>query len=405
MAPPDEEIVFLYDPGNFTPYSARALAAALAARGAAVSLIASPSLTEETAGDQQVVVRHLFYPGLASRRWAQRHPRLRQLYKALAYASGVRRTRRLLESVSPGVFHIQWSPAPSSDAGLCRWLRARGWRVLYSIEDPLLRNAAGSHARLMHAVDAIVTHTKAQAEALAALQPAQAHKIYVIPHGVSAQPPASAEERRQARLRLHLPDQKCVLLFFGPLKPGKGLDDLIDAVPELQRAVPDAYLVIAGEARMPLPLLEDRIAARGLTNSIEIRPWFVPGEQMPDYFRAADLTVVPRADEAAPAVVLLAMSYGCPVAATSGGGLGEIITHDATGFLATTGEPEHLARTLSQALSDRVRLREIGQSARLRIEQAHDWKAVAARTFELYHALRGPADNRKPAVIPGNPSD
>src|SRR4051812_17672021 len=84
-----------------------------------------------------------------------------------------------------------------------------------------------------------------------------------------------------------------LILFFGLLKPYKGLEHLVAAMPAVVAELPRALLLVAGEPLMPLDALQRQIDELGLRENVSMRLGFVPSHDVSAYFGAADLLVTP----------------------------------------------------------------------------------------------------------------
>lgn len=135
------------------------------------------------------------------------------------------------------------------------------------------------------------------------------------------------------------------LLFFGLIRKYKGIEYLIQALPEVLRSVP-VQLVIAGEfweAREPyLKLIQEL----GLRKNVTVVDRYVPNEEVGLYFSAADVVVLPYVDATQSAVISLAYAFGKPVITTAVGGLPEVVTDGETGFVVPPKDHAALAAAI-----------------------------------------------------------
>jgi len=390
----------MLDPGNFVPYYVDSLCGSLGERGLRVHVITSPPLFEPVDPAGRYHVDWLFFPLLDGRIKAlvRRRRRLRQALKAVSYPVGLWRTWRALRSDAPGVLHLQWALLPALDGLLVRALKARGWRVLYTVHDPLPESgrpmAHRQHRWLLGLCDALIVHTPQQARQLRDAYPDAAERVHIIPHGGAVFPLPAAAEQAQARRLLGVEPERPLLLFFGMIKPYKGVEYLLAAMPGVLAQFPRAFLVIAGEPLMSLRPLEQQIAQLGLGDAVSLRPSFIPQREVPQYLRAADLLIAPYVDVGASGVVALAQGHGRPVVVTRVGGLPEFVERDQCGFVVPQRSPEALAEAICRGLSDPEALAEMGRRAWRRIGREHRWPDVARRTLELYQ----PASGRAPGL-------
>jgi len=129
-------------------------------------------------------------------------------------------------------------------------------------------------------------------------------------------------DRASSRRRLGLDSKKLVLLWVGRMVRVKGLDVLIDACGRLQRGGLDFALYLAGDG----PLRKD-LAARAVATGVAGRVVFagvVQHGDLPDWYRAADVTVLPSRSEGVPNVLLESTACGTPFVASDVGGIAEV---------------------------------------------------------------------------------
>jgi len=179
------------------------------------------------------------------------------------------------------------------------------------------------------------------------------------PVAVHALPPVRvvAADREAARRRLGLAPDALALLFFGLIRPYKGVEVLLDAVARLPRAA-GVVLVLVGEPwggcaaavgeRMQRPDLAGRVIAR--------LGW-VPEGEVGDYFAAADAAVLPYRDATGSAVAAQALAAGLPVVASAVGGLAETVRDGDNGLLVPAGDAAALAAALARLTDVALRAR------------------------------------------------
>lgn len=386
----------MLDPGNFVPYYVDHLCRSLREElDLTVRVITSPPLFERVDPAGLYEVDQLFFPWLDDRRSAllRRRRRLRQALKATSYPAGLLRTWRALGSGPAGMLHVQWAPAPALDNILVRALKDRGWHVIYTAHDAVPepnRVAHRAHGRLLGLADEVIVHTNQQARQVVGVYAEVASRLHVIAHGGDVFPLPTAAERVQVRRRLGVEAARPLLLHFGMIKPYKGLDYLVAAMPDVLARFPSALLVIAGEPLMPLGPLRRQIARLGLEGAVSLRPRFVPTHEVPRYMRAADLLIAPYVQIGASGVVLLAQGHGCPVIVTRVGGLPEFVERDQSGFVVPKRSPAALADAICRGLANPEALAEMGWRGWSRMGSENKWSDVARQTFELYRSASAP---------------
>ena len=132
------------------------------------------------------------------------------------------------------------------------------------------------------------------------------------------------------------------ILFFGTVRPYKGLDVLLQAMVN----VPGIKLVVAGDIWSGVSGLRDQIAELGLLDRVMLRPSYVAGSEIAGLFRDVDALVLPYRAGTASQNVLLAHAMGVPVIATRAGTLGGQVNDGVDGVLAEPDDVPDLTAAL-----------------------------------------------------------
>ncbi|MBV6319946.1 glycosyltransferase family 4 protein [Duganella violaceipulchra] len=183
------------------------------------------------------------------------------------------------------------------------------------------------------------------------------------------------------------------VLFLGRMQLKKGIFDLVNAIPAVLAAVPDAHFVLAGDGE--LAAAKQRVAELGVGHAVEFTGW-VDGVKKQALLERADLFVLPSYFEALPVGLLEAMSSGIPIVSTAVGGIPDFIGHEVDGMLVTPGAVAPLAAAMVALLGDagmRGRLRE---HAFGRVGREYSFAAVMAQLQQIYVELGEPVG----AIVP-----
>jgi glycosyltransferase involved in cell wall biosynthesis len=362
--------VHLVDPSAYTPPYDHALSAALAAAGADVELFTSRfayGLVPAPAGYERV---ELFYratrlaPGGSAP--AQR---ARRALKLVEHVPDMLRYRRAAHAAD--VVHFQWLAMQQLDGRLL----PRGVPLVLTAHDVLprepRRGQREAQRRLYERFDAIVAHSEHSRRRLTQELGIEPSRVHVIAHGAFAHlaelpagPPPFQTDKR-------------VVLFFGLLRPYKGLDVLLDA----WRAIDDAELWIVGMPRMDVAELRARAPA-----SVRFVTRFVADSELPAYFRRADLVVLPYREIEQSGVLFTALAFGKPLLVSDVGGFSELAARGAARAVAP-GDSGALREAIAALLDDPAALEQLRSGSLTAAAGEYSWSAIARRTLALYEQL------------------
>lgn len=133
------------------------------------------------------------------------------------------------------------------------------------------------------------------------------------------------------------------MLFFGFIKPYKGLDVLLEAMPQVIESVPNARLLIAGDVYGNKDSIRDLVSSLKLDSAVEAHLRYISSDEVGDFFGRASVVILPYRSATQSGIIAMAYAFGIPVIATDIGGLTEYIDHGHTGYLVKPGDPNSLA--------------------------------------------------------------
>jgi D-inositol-3-phosphate glycosyltransferase len=201
-------------------------------------------------------------------------------------------------------------------------------------------------------------------------------KIAVVPCGVNMEL-FRPLDRRVARDKLGLPGKK-ILLFVGRIDPLKGVDRLIKALLYLPSREGLQLVIIGGDegSRTEIEKLKKLSAALKVDGKVRFEGLIEHG-QLPYYYSAADVCIVPSYYESFGLVALESLACGTPVVATDVGDLRNIIRSGETGYVVADNVPEKIAGGIARVLSAPDRDRESVLAVRASVSR-FDWSHIAA---------------------------
>lgn len=228
--------------------------------------------------------------------------------------------------------------------------------------------------------DRVIVHCPgARQEVLAAyrLEDVFGDKVRVIPHGNYIDCYPNKINRTQARRRLGLASESVVLLFFGEIRPYKGVFDLIKTAEKLNH--PRVRLVVAG--RPQEPAIEAKLVdACASCSQVTCYPGFVPDDEVQVYMNTADVVVFPYREILTSGAVILAMSFGKAVIAPRVGCIPDTVPRSG-GFLYDPNGPSALEDAVLSAID--ADLAEMGACNRRAIRDVR-WTTIGEQTRAVY---------------------
>lgn len=208
-------------------------------------------------------------------------------------------------------------------------------------------------------------------------------------HGIFA-PAACSNHEQQQR------DSQCIL-FFGALRPNKGIELLLSIADTVVQNCPQARFVVAGSSAFGRELQDSQWPARlqNMLGQMRSRPYFevherfVPDDEVEALFARAEITLMPYLDATQSGVAMLAMPRGSTVVATNVGDFADIITHGHTGMLCPP-QADAMAQALINLLQHPQKSRRLAEAARSFALQELSWQAIVRqRLLPVYRQLAG----------------
>lgn len=257
---------------------------------------------------------------------------------------------------------------------------------------PVMVNRLREERRILHRADAVVATSPPEGEVLHRSYGVPREKIRLIPCGVD---PSIFRPRDRAgdRARLGIKEQK-VILYVGRLEKTKGPETLLHAFSRITNAAGNgsemelwiAGGTPAGAGVKPGPF-EHHLRSLCQDLGINQRVRFlgaIAQQELPVYYSAADVCVIPSFYESFGLVAIEAMACGCPVVASRVGGLSYTVKHGITGLTVEPRDPERLAQGIMQVLGDETFRHTLSENASARVAEHFTSPQVARQMAELY---------------------
>jgi len=203
----------------------------------------------------------------------------------------------------------------------------------------------------------------------------------IIPNGIEIE-----RFSPEGNKRLEFTDGKINILFVGRLEKRKGVDQLIQACAQVKKRFSDFRLIIAGPGKRLRSGYEEMIETLGLKNHVIFTDW-VSAEDLPSYYRTADIFCSPATTGESFGIILLeAMASWKPIVASNISGYASVVTHEEEGLLVPPKDSNALASALLTLIQDKTLRDQFGKKG-LVTSQKYSWDRVSNQVMELYQQL------------------
>lgn len=331
--------------------------------------------------------------------------------QGLRYARGladlVRRAAREAQR-RPTVIHQQFLTVPALELAAMMAAQRAGVPWIITPHEPLpysgSRRDAAVRRRLYRDADAVIALSEPNRADLAGLTGMTTSDVTFTPlgHFNAFRGPGASMDRQVARAKLGIDATAPTVLFLGEMRPVKGLDCLIRAMPGVLAEVPTARLVIAGRPYRFDPTGPHRVIEQlGIAHAVTAHWEFVPADEMPVYLRGADVVALPYRAASQSGACYTAYAYRRTVVASRVGGLSEQVVDGETGLLVPPDDVPALASALIRLLRDPAEARRMGERAHEWVARERPWDAVARTTIDAYRLAwerRSRRDRGRPLV-------
>ncbi|MBZ5653419.1 MAG: glycosyltransferase family 4 protein [Acidobacteriia bacterium] len=310
----------------------------------------------------------------------------KRLLKTVEHVFDMRRFVARMRALKPDVIHFQWLPVPVLDKIYLRQLRriaplvltAHNTTLYHGVSSPL--QGLGFRSVFQY-FDAIVAHTEYSKKRIHAKGWISPEAVAVIPHGVldyyrslgrdTVADGAGAESR--------------TIVFFGNIKPYKGLDVLLRAFHALPLATrKSSRLVIAGLPHCDMRASRKLSQDLGIDSQVTWKLEFMEELEVADLFRSAAVVALPYLEIDQSGVLMTAIAFETPIVASRLEGFQETIQDGVHGYLVPPGEVSSLASALHHILTSPEQAGQMRQALRVLRKGRLSWDHCAKETLKVY---------------------
>lgn len=380
----DRMKVAVLDPSAFTPPYDHHLCKGLASHTETVRLVASKKPFFDNQLQRPYTLDTHFYKYTDSLFPDDSPKSFRLAFKGCEHMWDMLRLISMLREFNPDIIHFQWLPLPLVD----QWFLSRLRRIspiLFTVHDSNpFHDASSSRLQLLGAndvldkFDRLIAHTEFTKQELQDSDIPE-RKISIVPHGVLpySTPDSTSDQTDSQRV-----------LFFGTLKPYKGLRILFRAFAQLPAEIQEqTELYIAGQPQMPMAPLKNLAAELTIESNIRWDLRYIPDEQVPVLFQSADIVAFPYREIDQSGALMTALQFGKPIVATAVGGFPEVLDDGVHGRLVAPDDPDAFADGLAQLLRNPESAAAMGAAVQTLAETTYSWDEIASKTVSIYREL------------------
>lgn len=320
---------------------------------------------------------------------------LRRLVKSCEYIVNLLMLGLRFVFSRPDLLHVQFLPflerGYAFETWFLSWVRRRGIPVVYTVHNvtrliapnqgkPLLRRAC-------NLADALICHGEQARVELIKDFGVPAEKIWVIPHGplFEDRPQLSSQE---ARTVLGLEPEEPLIACLGVISRYKGIPFLLESWKRMKQTGTKGRLLIAGTGdSWLLEEIREKVASDGLADSVDLWLRFVPVEQLPLLYQAADILVYPYQAGTTSGALLTGLNYGKAIVATRLPFFQEHLKNEETALLVDYGDVDGLASSLRALIQSPEKRTQIGNALLGQREQRIGWQEIAQKTRACYETV------------------
>jgi glycosyltransferase involved in cell wall biosynthesis len=271
-----------------------------------------------------------------------------------------------------------WTPSLTF---ISRWIkRNTNIKIIYVCHNVVPHDGGGFLDRrlamtVLRQGDSFIVHSEQDRYRLLALMPqATVIKRYLPTYAEVAGTNAGAGSQ-ELRRELGIPAERRVLLFFGFVRPYKGLEYLLQALPLVRREL-NAHLLVVGEFWSPLEFYQRYADEFGVAEAVTFVNRYVPNEELRPYFDLSEVVVLPYISATQSAVVQLAFGFGKPVITTRVGGLHEAVSDGVNGLIVPPQDERALADAIGRYFREDMAGRLSQAIAQKQVKQQFSWKEL-----------------------------
>jgi len=234
--------------------------------------------------------------------------------------------------------------------------------------------------RLASFIKKMITVSFATAEGIDQEYGISKNKFAVIYNGIDATEYDLVMKKKDLKKEVGFKENKIVVTFIGNLYTHKGVNYLLDAIPDVTKEVADIHFVIVGDGHLLQELIDQ---AKGLGIDKKVN-FMGRRNDIPYILKASDIFVLPSMREGFPYAVLEAMAAELPIVTTKVGGIPEMIRDGEEGILIKPCDSKALSEAITKINKNRKSAERMGVNARTRVARDFGFSEMITSTLAVY---------------------
>lgn len=210
--------------------------------------------------------------------------------------------------------------------------------------------------------------------------------ISILPHGSYDFYKDIQRQRKRVQKENH------TILFFGSLRPDKGIEYIPMIAEIVEKEVPQCHFIVAGNREWPSSLnrtgwpgtVSNILAKLRMKNNFEVHDYYIPDDQVATFFESASIVILPYKNASQSGVAAIALPFKCAVVAFDVGDLGYILTNNDNAILIEPGNITSFANSIIDLLRSPKMLQGLAQKGYDYYQKNLNWGAIARQTFKIY---------------------
>lgn len=317
---------------------------------------------------------------------------IKRITKGINYLKALIKCFVIILTKRYDIIHFQKMELPLIDWILFVILKLIRQKIVYTPHDLIPFKYKGAPFFVTSSyklADLLIVHNEANRDDLINHFSIEKDKISIIPQGNYNIILKERHSKVASAKKLDLPANREILLFFGCIRNGKGLNTLLNAYPKVVNKRKNILLVIAGKRQRGFNLEKSIyiISPDMRKENIELRDEFILDEDVPYYYEAADLILIPYEEIYESAVFKYAFSCERPVLISDLPEFANDIKDGENAFVFRKGDIDDLANKIISILDKKKQMKLVAKNAKVYSDKNWNWDLIAGKTRESYAKL------------------